>query len=80
MFTEKLLNISIGFLLLSLAFNIVSASETGTETQQRAQVIDPVMESIEGLVSLLREFISRMILFLPRCLCTNPLDMLRWII
>jgi len=87
-FTKKLMNIIIGFLLLSLVFNMVSASETGTgaETHQRAQVtdpagvIDPVMESIEGLVSLLREFISRFILFLPRCLCTHPIDMVRLII
>ena len=38
------------------------------------------MEFVEGIITIVRELLSRFILFLPRLILTNPIEMLRWIL
>lgn len=58
----------------------ITVTDSGSDSDSVTLPREQVMESIRGLLSLLGEFISRLFLFLPRCLCTYPLDMLRLII
>jgi len=56
----------------------------GIEAAEESSIVQPreqdIMESLRGLLSVLQDLVARLILFLPRCLCTNWIEMLRLII
>ncbi len=63
-------------LMLFVVYDGVAADEASV-AQPRAQ---DIMGSLRGLLSVLQDLVARLILFLPRCLCTNWIEMLRLII
>lgn len=69
--------VAVAALLMLFAVCDGIAADEASVAQPRNQ---DIMESLRGLLSLLQDLVARLLLFCPRCLCTNPIEMMRLII